>query len=116
MGIVQDLIMVLLQHLHLHAGDAVIEPLKFPVPRHSRCTKQTHSTMVNGLPPQELVPGHSEPLEACLAGPQHGSMGQMQEDLQHQAVWQARTRHPQASWQHIGVNSYFFSALANFDS
>uniref|UniRef100_A0AAR2JX49 Uncharacterized protein n=1 Tax=Pygocentrus nattereri TaxID=42514 RepID=A0AAR2JX49_PYGNA len=66
MGQVQDLIMVFLQCLHLYTGDAIIQPFKLP------------------LLPQELIPRYSKPL-----------MGEMQEDLQHQAVWQARaTRHP----------------------
>uniref|UniRef100_A0A674DA82 Uncharacterized protein n=1 Tax=Salmo trutta TaxID=8032 RepID=A0A674DA82_SALTR len=81
-GQVEDLVMVLFQSLDLHTGDTV---------------KQTVSghragdpiVAVEQLPPQELISGHCQPLSAGQASTQHSVMGETQEDLQHQAVWQA---------------------------
>lgn len=36
-GQVQNLVVVLLQSLYLHTGDAVVESLELSVPRHGRC-------------------------------------------------------------------------------
>lgn len=50
---------------------------------------------VEQLPPKELISGDSQPLSAGQTSSQHGFMGQMQEDLQHQAVRQnSATLHP----------------------
>lgn len=50
---------------------------------------------VEELPPQELISGDGLPLSAGQTGSQHGIVGQTQEDLQHQAVWQDwDTLHP----------------------
>lgn len=38
-GQMQNLVMMFLQGLHLHAGNTVKEPLELPVPRNSRCKK-----------------------------------------------------------------------------
>uniref|UniRef100_A0A3B5QXB7 Uncharacterized protein n=1 Tax=Xiphophorus maculatus TaxID=8083 RepID=A0A3B5QXB7_XIPMA len=46
---------------------------------------------VEQLPPQELISGDRLPLSAGQAGSQHGIVGQMQEDLQNQAVRQTWT-------------------------
>lgn len=43
---------------------------------------------VEQLLPQELISGDSQPLSAGQTSSQHSIMGQTQEDLQHQAVWQ----------------------------
>ena len=43
---------------------------------------------VEEFPPEELVSGHVQPLSAGQAGAQHSAVGEMQEDLQHQAVRQ----------------------------
>uniref|UniRef100_A0A3Q2U0Z2 Uncharacterized protein n=1 Tax=Fundulus heteroclitus TaxID=8078 RepID=A0A3Q2U0Z2_FUNHE len=83
---VENLVAVLPQGLNFHTGDAVIQTLELPVPRHSRSRYAVVS--VEQLPPQELVSGDRLPLPAGQAGSQHGVVGQMQEDLQHQAVRQ----------------------------
>lgn len=50
---------------------------------------------VEQLPPEELISGDSLPLSAGQTSTQHGIMGQTQEDLQHQAIWQKwDTLHP----------------------
>lgn len=50
---------------------------------------------VEQLPPKELISGDSLPLSAGQTSTQHGIMGQTQEDLQHQAIWQNwDTLHP----------------------
>ena len=45
---------------------------------------------VEELSPQELVPGHGQPLVAGEPSAQHRAVGQVQEDLQHQAVRESR--------------------------
>uniref|UniRef100_A0A3Q1BDZ6 Uncharacterized protein n=1 Tax=Amphiprion ocellaris TaxID=80972 RepID=A0A3Q1BDZ6_AMPOC len=82
---VEDLVAVFPQRLHLHTGDAVEQTLELPIPRHT----WDAVVAVEQLPPQELISGDSEPLSAGLTGSQHGIVGQTQEDLQHQAVWQS---------------------------
>uniref|UniRef100_A0A8C9YQE8 Uncharacterized protein n=1 Tax=Sander lucioperca TaxID=283035 RepID=A0A8C9YQE8_SANLU len=53
------------------------------------------STSELPLPPKELISGDSQPLSAGQTDSQHGIVGQTQEDLQHQAVWQNwATLHP----------------------
>uniref|UniRef100_A0A672IVN8 Uncharacterized protein n=1 Tax=Salarias fasciatus TaxID=181472 RepID=A0A672IVN8_SALFA len=90
-GQVQHLVAVLPQRLHLHAGDAVEQPLELPVPRHARDAV----VAVEQLPPQELISGHGQPLPAGQPGAQHGAVRQVQEDLQQQAVRQNwATLHP----------------------
>uniref|UniRef100_A0A3P8T9H5 Uncharacterized protein n=1 Tax=Amphiprion percula TaxID=161767 RepID=A0A3P8T9H5_AMPPE len=80
--LVEDLVAVFPQRLHLHTGDAVEQTLELPIPRHT----WDAVVAVEQLPPQELISGDSEPLSAGLTGSQHGIVGQTQEDLQHQAV------------------------------
>lgn len=46
-GQMQDLIMMLLQSLNLHTGNAVIQPLELPVPRHSRCTHTGNALLLS---------------------------------------------------------------------
>uniref|UniRef100_A0A8C5BB71 Uncharacterized protein n=1 Tax=Gadus morhua TaxID=8049 RepID=A0A8C5BB71_GADMO len=80
-GQVQDLVVVLRQGLHLLTGDAVVQALELPVPRHGGTWVSRHCAgdavvAVEQLSPQELISGDSQPL----------STGK--EDLQHQAVWQ----------------------------
>uniref|UniRef100_A0A3Q2D7K9 Uncharacterized protein n=1 Tax=Cyprinodon variegatus TaxID=28743 RepID=A0A3Q2D7K9_CYPVA len=82
---VKNLVGMLSQCLNFHTRDAVIQTLKLPVPRHSA---QYPVVSVEQFPPQELISGHRLPLPAGQAGFQHSIMGQMQEDLQNQAVRQ----------------------------
>uniref|UniRef100_A0A8C4DIY0 Uncharacterized protein n=1 Tax=Dicentrarchus labrax TaxID=13489 RepID=A0A8C4DIY0_DICLA len=70
----------------LHTGDTVKQTLELPVPRHSHSWYAV--VAVEQLPPKELISGDSQPLPAGQTSTQHGIMGQTQEDLQHQAVWQ----------------------------
>lgn len=56
--------------------------------RVSRNGAQYPVVSVEQFPPQELISGHRLPLPAGQAGFQHSIMGQMQEDLQNQAVRQ----------------------------
>uniref|UniRef100_A0A673GKW2 Uncharacterized protein n=1 Tax=Sinocyclocheilus rhinocerous TaxID=307959 RepID=A0A673GKW2_9TELE len=92
----QDLIMMLLQSLNLHTGNAVIQPLELPVPRLSRLVKgHMHQAwdavvVVEELLPEEFIPRHSKPLTTGEPCAQHCLMREMQEDFQHQAVRQAR--------------------------
>uniref|UniRef100_A0A3B5L138 Uncharacterized protein n=1 Tax=Xiphophorus couchianus TaxID=32473 RepID=A0A3B5L138_9TELE len=53
--------------------------------------KHLVTTLELPLPPQELISGDRLPLSAGQAGSQHGIVGQMQEDLQNQAVRQTWT-------------------------
>uniref|UniRef100_A0A3B3TE86 Uncharacterized protein n=1 Tax=Paramormyrops kingsleyae TaxID=1676925 RepID=A0A3B3TE86_9TELE len=90
----QNLVMMFLQGLYLHAGNTVKEPLELPVPGNSRSWDAVVG--VEQLPPEELIPGHGKPL--------------MQEDLQHQAVrkrWP--TGHPDilSMYDHLADTSFF---------
>ncbi|XDV20030.1 hypothetical protein PO909_025414 [Leuciscus waleckii] len=96
----QDLIMMFLQSLNLHTGDAVIQPLELPIPRDHSTWVTRHRARdavvaIEELPPEELIPRHGKPLMAGKPSAQHRLMREMQEDFQHQAVRQARaTCHP----------------------
>uniref|UniRef100_A0A673KL28 Uncharacterized protein n=1 Tax=Sinocyclocheilus rhinocerous TaxID=307959 RepID=A0A673KL28_9TELE len=99
LGQMQDLIMMFLQSLNLHTGNAVIQPLELPVPRHSRCThwisRKRHRArdavvVVEELLPEEVIPRHRKPLTTGEPSAQYCLMREMQEDFQHQAVRQAR--------------------------
>uniref|UniRef100_A0A671S3L2 Uncharacterized protein n=1 Tax=Sinocyclocheilus anshuiensis TaxID=1608454 RepID=A0A671S3L2_9TELE len=93
----QDLIMMLLQSLNLHTGNAVIQPLELPVPR----LTWDAVVVVEELLPEEFIPRHSKPLTTGEPCAQHCLMREMQEDFQHQAVWQARaTCHPDILKKH----------------
>uniref|UniRef100_A0A3P9PK92 Uncharacterized protein n=1 Tax=Poecilia reticulata TaxID=8081 RepID=A0A3P9PK92_POERE len=66
------------------------------------------------LPPQELISGDRLPLSAGQAGSQHGIMGQVQEDLQNQAVRQNWIPiHPNIL-EHTQCSSYALSNLIFF--
>uniref|UniRef100_A0A3B5B488 Uncharacterized protein n=1 Tax=Stegastes partitus TaxID=144197 RepID=A0A3B5B488_9TELE len=82
---VEDLVAVLSQSLHLHTWDTVEQTFELPVPRHTWYAV----VAVEQLAPQELISGDSKPLSAGQTGSQHSIVGQTQEDLQHQAVWQS---------------------------
>uniref|UniRef100_A0A3B4X7R3 Uncharacterized protein n=1 Tax=Seriola lalandi dorsalis TaxID=1841481 RepID=A0A3B4X7R3_SERLL len=89
---VEDLVTVLSQRLNLHTRDTVdgkrlkispkcvfvINNCNLLIPLVSGYRAGDAVVAVEQLPPQELISGDSQPL----------IMGQTQEDLQHQAVWQ----------------------------
>uniref|UniRef100_A0A672JV19 Uncharacterized protein n=1 Tax=Sinocyclocheilus grahami TaxID=75366 RepID=A0A672JV19_SINGR len=116
LGQMQDLIMMFLQSLNLHTGNAVIQPLELPVPRHSRCThwvsRKRHRArdavvVVEELLPEELIPRHRKPLTTGEPSAQYCLMREMPEDFQHQAVRQARaTCHPDILKKH-NINNDF---------
>uniref|UniRef100_A0A286ZWV7 Uncharacterized protein n=1 Tax=Sus scrofa TaxID=9823 RepID=A0A286ZWV7_PIG len=82
---VQDLVRVLGERLHLHAGHPVIEPPELLVPGRGRSQVLTWvSGHVAGH--LELVPGHGLPLAAHQPGGQHVGWAQAQEDLVNEAV------------------------------
>uniref|UniRef100_A0A8C9KDB7 Uncharacterized protein n=1 Tax=Panthera tigris altaica TaxID=74533 RepID=A0A8C9KDB7_PANTA len=91
---VQDLVRVLLERLHFHAGHRVAVPGCPP----SLCGPHGALTWVPGhvaghlvvavelLPPQELIPGHGMPLAAHQPSSKHVGRAQAQEDLVDEAV------------------------------
>uniref|UniRef100_A0A674GL72 Uncharacterized protein n=1 Tax=Taeniopygia guttata TaxID=59729 RepID=A0A674GL72_TAEGU len=83
---VQNLVIMLLQGLHLHARDGVVEPLELIrtwVPRHV----PGHAVVaVEKLLPQEFVAGHGAPLLADKPHREHVGVVQVQEDLEQDAV------------------------------
>uniref|UniRef100_A0A8C6Z2D0 Uncharacterized protein n=1 Tax=Nothoprocta perdicaria TaxID=30464 RepID=A0A8C6Z2D0_NOTPE len=90
---VQNLVAVLLQSLHFHAGDGVVEPLELVVPGNARARTWVprhlagHAVVaVEKLPPEEVVAGHGAPLAAHERGGQHVRVLQVQEDLVEDAV------------------------------
>uniref|UniRef100_A0A3B4VQ82 Uncharacterized protein n=1 Tax=Seriola dumerili TaxID=41447 RepID=A0A3B4VQ82_SERDU len=98
---VEDLVAVLSQRLNLHTRDTVKQTLELSVVSGYRAGDAV--VAVEQLPPQELISGDSQPL----------IMGQTQEDLQHQAVWQNwATLHNNILWkthphtQHVHVMLY----------
>lgn len=57
----------------------------------SRHSARDAIVVVEELLPEKLIPRHCKPLTASESSTQHCLMREMQEDLQHQTVWQART-------------------------
>uniref|UniRef100_A0A3B3YSW9 Uncharacterized protein n=1 Tax=Poecilia mexicana TaxID=48701 RepID=A0A3B3YSW9_9TELE len=122
---VKHLVTVLPQRLDFHTRDAVIQTLELPVPRHGRSRYPV--VTVEQLPPQELISGDRLPLSAGQAGSQHGIVGQVQEDLQNQAVRQNWTpihpnilEHTQRCEQELSscrfLQFFFFLSLKGFRS
>uniref|UniRef100_A0A8C1YXT6 Uncharacterized protein n=2 Tax=Cyprinus carpio TaxID=7962 RepID=A0A8C1YXT6_CYPCA len=99
----QDLIMMFLQSLNLHTGNAVIQPFNTRVARHRA---RDAVVVVEELLPEKLIPRHSKPLTTGEPSAQHSLMREMQEDFQHQAVRQARaTCHPDILKKH-NINDF----------
>uniref|UniRef100_A0A8C3WW21 Uncharacterized protein n=1 Tax=Catagonus wagneri TaxID=51154 RepID=A0A8C3WW21_9CETA len=91
---VQDLVRVLRERLHLHAGHRVIQPPELLVPGRGRWVLTWVSghvarhpvVTVELLSPQELVAGHGPPPAAHQPGGQHVGGAQAQEDVVNEAV------------------------------
>uniref|UniRef100_A0A9R1SHN5 Uncharacterized protein n=2 Tax=Cyprinus carpio TaxID=7962 RepID=A0A9R1SHN5_CYPCA len=107
----QDLIMMFLQSLNLHTGNAVIQPLELPFSSSFNTRVARHRAwdavvVVEELLPEKLIPRHSKPLTTGEPSAQHSLMREMQEDFQHQAVRQARaTCHPDILKKH-NINDF----------
>uniref|UniRef100_A0A8B9IYQ4 Secreted protein n=1 Tax=Amazona collaria TaxID=241587 RepID=A0A8B9IYQ4_9PSIT len=89
---VQNLVIVLLQGLHFHTGDGIIDP----VPPRPRTWVPGHLpgdavVAVEELLPQELVTGHGAPLLAHQPHREHVRVVQVQEDLVEDTVGEQRT-------------------------
>uniref|UniRef100_A0A803WD90 Uncharacterized protein n=1 Tax=Ficedula albicollis TaxID=59894 RepID=A0A803WD90_FICAL len=94
---VQDLVIVLLQGLHLHARDGVIQPLELIVPRDTPVPVRTwvprhipgHAVVaVEKLLPQEFVASDGAPLLADEPHREHVGVVQVQKDLEQDGVWE----------------------------
>uniref|UniRef100_A0A8C6JTP8 Uncharacterized protein n=1 Tax=Melopsittacus undulatus TaxID=13146 RepID=A0A8C6JTP8_MELUD len=88
---VQNLVIVLLQGLHFHTGDSIVDP----VPPRPRTWVPGHLSgdavvAVEEFLPQELVAGHSVPLLADQPHREHVYMVQVEEDLVEDAVREER--------------------------
>uniref|UniRef100_A0A8B9NH53 Uncharacterized protein n=1 Tax=Accipiter nisus TaxID=211598 RepID=A0A8B9NH53_9AVES len=82
---VQNLVIVLLQSLHFHTRDGVVEPLELVIPGDS--PPHGHAVVaVEELLPEELVPGHGVPLPAHQPRREHVYVVQVEEDLVEDAV------------------------------
>lgn len=69
---------------------------------------------IEELSPEEFIPGHSQPLMAGEASTQDSIVGQMEKDLQHQAVWQGRDMcHPDILTSSMGINKNKEMLLVN---
>uniref|UniRef100_A0A8C8ABZ5 Uncharacterized protein n=1 Tax=Otus sunia TaxID=257818 RepID=A0A8C8ABZ5_9STRI len=82
---VQNLVIVLLQGLHFHTRDGVVEPLELRtwVPGH---LPGNAVVAVEELLPEELVAGHGVPLLAHQPHREHVYVVQVEEDLVEDAV------------------------------
>uniref|UniRef100_A0A663F6K2 Uncharacterized protein n=1 Tax=Aquila chrysaetos chrysaetos TaxID=223781 RepID=A0A663F6K2_AQUCH len=87
---VQNLVIVLLQSLHFHARDGVVEPLELRtwVPGH---LPGDAVVAVEELLPEELVPGHGVPLPAHQPRREYVYVVQVEEDLVEDAVGEEGT-------------------------
>uniref|UniRef100_A0A8C0ZJX2 Uncharacterized protein n=1 Tax=Cyanistes caeruleus TaxID=156563 RepID=A0A8C0ZJX2_CYACU len=96
---VQNLVIVLLQSLHFHARDGVVEPLELIVPGDSTCSTEAlprtwvprhipgHAVVaVEKLLPQEFVASHGAPLLADEPHREHVGVVQVQKDLEQDGV------------------------------
>uniref|UniRef100_A0A8C5X597 Uncharacterized protein n=1 Tax=Malurus cyaneus samueli TaxID=2593467 RepID=A0A8C5X597_9PASS len=99
---VQNLVIVLLQGLHLHTRDSVVEPLELIIPGNNlpRTPERTwvprhipgHAVVaIEKLLPQEFVAGHGAPLLADEPHREHVGVVQVQEDLEQDGVWEPGT-------------------------
>uniref|UniRef100_A0A8U8CAI5 Uncharacterized protein n=1 Tax=Geospiza parvula TaxID=87175 RepID=A0A8U8CAI5_GEOPR len=89
---VQNLVIMLLQGLHLHTRDGVVEPLELIEPRGPERTwvprhVPGHAVVaVEKLLPQEFVAGHGAPLLADEPHREHVGVVQVQKDLEQDGV------------------------------